>query len=131
MKPNVMLIVTSLLSVVRATIHLADDVVIGFEPGGVSMMTAVLIVVLWLCATLLLAERRSGYVMLLVLSLLGAAIPIVHMRGRGLHAAIATYSGGFRFVWTLLALGVTTIFAFMLSAQALWSMRSRPPGSPT
>lgn len=34
MKPSSILIVTSLLSIVLFTFHLADDIVRGFEPGG-------------------------------------------------------------------------------------------------
>lgn len=42
MKPNVMLAITSLLSILLASFHLADDVVLGIEPGGVSNYNGVL-----------------------------------------------------------------------------------------
>jgi hypothetical protein len=126
-KPNVMLTITSLLSILLVTFHLADDVVRGMEPGGVSNMIGVLILVVWLYGTLVLAERRAGYVIILLGSLLGSVVPVVHMRGAGVGGEIATSSGGFFFVWTLIALGVTAIFSFILSARGLWSLQRGQP----
>jgi hypothetical protein len=62
MKPNVMLTIASLLSIVFMTFHLTDDIIRGMEKGGVSNLVAVPIFVVWLYGTLVLAERRSGYV---------------------------------------------------------------------
>src|ERR1044071_3351106 len=114
MKSKVMLTIASLLSVLFLTFHLADDIVRGFEPGGLAnLIMGVLISVVWLYATLVLAGRRSGYVIILVLSLLGLFGPYVHMRGKGVGVAsgIGNSSGGFFFVWILLALGVTALFS--------------------
>lgn len=125
MKHNLTLTITSLLSILLFMIHLADDIVRGFERGGLSNLTAVPIMVVWLYATLVLAGRRSGYIMLLVLSLLASAIPILHMRGKGvgLASGIAGSSGGFFFILTLLGLGVTAVFAVILSIHGLLSLR--------
>ena len=126
MKHSVMLTVASLLSILFFTLHLADDIVRGMEPGGLSnLVGGVLISVAWLYATLVLAGRRSGYIALLVLSLLGLAVPVIHMRGAGVGVAsgIANSSGGFFFVWTLIALGVTALYSVILSARGLWSLR--------
>ena len=117
-----MLTIASLLSILFMTFHLTDDVVRGMEPGGVSNMVGVLILVVWLYGTLVLAERRSGYVIILLASLLGSVVPVVHMRGAGV-GEIAKSSGGFFFVWTLIALGVTAIFSVILSARGLWSLQ--------
>jgi hypothetical protein len=124
MKHSVMLTTASLLSILFFTLHLTDDIVRGLEPGGLpNLIGGVLISVVWLCATLVLAERRSGYVILLIGSLLGVLIPVVHMRGKGVGVAsgIANSGGGFFFVWTLIALGVTALFSVILSARGLWS----------
>ncbi len=126
MKHNVTLTIASLLSILFTTFHLTDDVVRGMEPGGVSNMVGVLILVVWLYGTLVLAERRSGYVIILLGSLLGAVVPIVHMRGAG-FGDIAKSSGGFFFVWTLMALGVSAIFSVILSARGLWSLLRGQP----
>ena len=112
------------------TFHLSDDIVRGFEPGGFKNMIGVLTLVVWLYGTLALSERRSGYVIVLLGSLLGAVVPLAHMRGAGLIGGrIVDSSGIFFWVWTLIALGVTSIFSVILSAQGLWRLRWRgaPP----
>ena len=125
MKHSLMLTIASLLSILFFTFHLTDDIVRGIEPGGLSnLVGGVLISVVWLYATLVLAGRRPGYIILLLGSLLGLAIPFIHMSGKGVGVAsgIANSSGGFFFVWTLIALGVTTLFSVILSARGLWSL---------
>ncbi len=124
MRHNVMLTIASLLSILLMSFHLADDIVRGMEPGGFKNLIGVLILVVWLYGTtLVLAERRTGYVIILVLSLLGSGVPAIHMRGSGLVGGdIANSSGVFFWVWTLLALGVTTLFSVILSARGLWSL---------
>ena len=122
MKPNVTLTIASLLSILLLTFHLASDIVRGMEKGGLSNLIAVPILVVWLYGTLVLAERRLGYVIILLGSLLGLGVPFIHMKGAGLGAQVAkTPSGGFFFVWTLIALGVTALFSIILSARRLWS----------
>ncbi len=130
MKHDLSLTITSLLSLLLLTLHLADDIVRGFEPGGLSnLIGGVLISVVWLYGALVLAGRRSGYVILLLGSLLGLFVPYVHMRGKGVGVAggIANSSGGFFFVWTLIALGVTALFSAILSAHGLWDLRRGRP----
>jgi len=124
MKHKVTLTIASLLSILLMTFHLSDDIVRGMEPGGIKNVTGVLILVVWLYGTLVLAERRLGYVIMLLGSLLGSFIPVVHMRGSGLVGGeIANSSGVLFWVWTLMALGVTATFSLILSARGLWSLR--------
>ena len=66
MRHSAALTVTSLLSVLLFTFHLADDIVRGIEKGGLGNLTAVPIFVVWMYGTLVLAERRSGYVIMLL-----------------------------------------------------------------
>jgi hypothetical protein len=128
MKHNVVLTVMSLLSILFMTFHLTDDIIRGMEPGGLSnLIGLVLILVVWLCGTLVLAGRRLGYVIILLGSLLGAGIPVIHMRGAGVGGEFAKSSGAFFFVWVLLALGVTATFSVILSARGLWSLRRGQP----
>jgi hypothetical protein len=125
-----MLTIASLLSLLFLTFHLTDDIVRGMEPGGLSnLIGGVLISVVWLYGTLVLAGRRSGYIIILLGSLLGLGVPVIHMRGKGVGVAsgIANSSGGFFFVWTLIALGVTALFSVILSARGLWSLPWRRP----
>ena len=127
MKGKVVLTITSLLSILLFTFHLTDDIVRGFEKGGVSNLTAVPIFVVWLYGTLVLAGRRSGYIIILLASLLGLAVPVLHMRGAGVGGEIAKSSGAFFFIWTIIALGVTTLFSVILSAHELWRLRRGLP----
>jgi hypothetical protein len=122
MRDNVMLVITSLLSILLFTFHLSDDIVRGFEPGGFKNVSGVLIVAAWLYGTLALAGRRSGYILMLLGALLGSVVPLAHMRGAGLVGGrIANSSGIFFWVWTLIALGVTASFSVVLSARGLWT----------
>ena len=124
MKRNVTLIITSLLSILLFSFHFADDIVRGIEEGDLFDFTGVLILAAWLYATLVLAERRSGLVIILLFSIGAAGIPLIHMRGAGLvGGAIANSSGVFFWVWTLIGLGATGIVSVILAAQGLWSLR--------
>ncbi len=130
MKRSVMLTIASLLSILFVTFHLTDDIVRGWEPGGLNnLIGGVLILVVWLYGTLVLAERRSGYIILLLGGLLSLGVPVLHMKGKGVGVAsgIANSSGSFFFVWTLIALGVTGVFSVILSARGLWSLPWRRP----
>ena len=122
MKQNVVLTIASLLSILFMTFHLTDDIVRGMEPGTLSNLTAVPILVVWLYGTLVLAGKRSGYVIILLGSLLGLVVPVIHMKGAGVGGVIAKSSGAFFFIWTLLALSVTALFSIILSARGLWQL---------
>lgn len=123
MKHNRVLTIASLLSILFMTLHLTDDIVRGMEPGTLVDLIPVPILAVWLYGTLVLAERRSGYAIIFLGSLLGLVVPIVHMRGAGVGGAIAKSSGAFFFVWTLYALGVTALFSVILSGRGLWDTR--------
>ena len=131
MKDTATLTIASLLSILLFTFHLADDIIRGMEPGKLADLTAVPILVFWLYGTLVLAGRRSGYIITLVGGLLSLVVPIVHMRGKGvgITSRLANSSGHFFFVWTLIAMGVTGLFSVILSARGLWSLR-RDRGRP-
>jgi len=125
MNPNRMLTTASLLLVVLGTVHLAQDIVYGYEPGTTINLLIVPISVVWLYGTLFLAERRSGYIIILLGSLLSLVVPLVHMKGVkgvGVASRLAGSQGHFFFVWTLLALGVLGLFTVILSVRGLWSM---------
>ncbi len=128
MKQSILLTISSLLSLLFLSFHHADDVVRGFAPGKFSNLIPIIFMVLWLyVTTLVAAERRSGYILILVLSLLASGIPVVHMRGAGIAGGrIANSSGAFFFVWTLIMIGATTLFSVLLAARELWSLRHRP-----
>jgi hypothetical protein len=126
MKSNVVLTVTSLLSILLLSLHISEDIVLGFAPGGLVNLAGIAVLVVYLCGALLLSDRRSGQIILLIGSLLAAAMPVLHMRGAGV--GVRRSEGAFFFIWTLYALGITGTFGFILSALALRSKRA--PRSP-
>jgi uncharacterized membrane protein YgcG len=126
MKQNVTLTIASLLSILFITLHTAGDIVRGMEPGTLFDLIVVPILVVWLYGTLVLAGKRSGYVIILLGSLVGLLVPVIHMKGAGVGGAIARSSGAFFYIWTLLALGVTSLFSVILSVQAFWEHQPRP-----
>jgi hypothetical protein len=131
MKESVMLTITSLLTFLLLTFHLAGDIVYGWEPGGVSNLIGIVVISgIWLSGALLLSGRRSGYIIILLGSVLGLFVPYVHMSGKGVGAAsrLAGTSGHFFFVWTLLAIGVLSFFSVILSVRGLWSLPWRRSG---
>ena len=132
MKHNLMLTITSLLTILLMTLHLTSDTIharVGTPEAGGSTLVGVPVLVIWLYGTLMLAERRSGYIIMLVGSLLGLGMPVLHVMAAGgiFHGQIAKSSPAFLFVWTLHALGVTARFSLILSARGLWSLRRGQP----
>jgi hypothetical protein len=132
MKHNVMLTSASLLSIVFVTFHLTSDTLharVGTPEAGGSTLVLVPILVVWLYGTLVLAERRSGYIIILVGSLLSLGMPVIHVMGAGgvFRGAIAKSSPAFLFVWTLHVLGVTGMFSLILAARGLLSLQRGQP----
>jgi hypothetical protein len=125
MKPSAILVATSLLSILLLTLHITDDIVRGIskaEPSNIALV----VLVIFLYGPLVLAERRSGHVIMLLVGFFAAAMPVIHMRGAH-YGEIARSTGGYFFVWTLWALGGLGGFTFILSAQRLWSLRRGQP----
>ena len=121
MKPNAILVVTSLLSLLLLTLHVTDDIVRGISKAESSNI-ALLVLTILLYGTLVLGERRSGHVIMLIVGAFAALMPVLHMRGAH-YPDIARSHGGFFFVWTLWALGGLGGITILLAAQGLWSLR--------
>ena len=77
MKPNALLTIASLLSILLMTLHVTDDIVRGLSPAAAENVGGVAIFVVWLFGTLALPERRSGYVIMLLGGLFAAAMPVL------------------------------------------------------
>ena len=125
LNPTKTLVITSLLSLLLLTLHITDDIVRGISKAE-SSNTALVVLVVFLYGTLMLAERRSGHAIMLLIGLFGAAMPVMHMRGVH-YPQIAASTGGFFFVWTLWALGGLGGVNIILSARGLWSLRRGQP----
>ena len=113
MKPNALLTVTSLLSILLLSIHVTLDIVRGVDKWGPPSLIGVLILVVLLYGTLLLAERRSGLVIMLLGGLFAAAMPVIHWRVN------ITKPNTFLFLWTLFALGAIGTLTVILAARGL------------
>ena len=129
MKQSTLLMVTSLFSILFLTIHFTSDFL--HDEGELSLqlvLVSALILTVLLWGTLVLAERRTGYVIMLLGSLFALGMPVIHLvRARGVASALAR-PDAFLFVWILLALGVTGLFSAVLAVRGLVSLqRDRPP----
>lgn len=132
MRHNLTLTVASLLSILFMTFHFTGDTLrarVGTPEAGGSTLIAVPILFVWLYGTLVLAERRSGYIIMLVGSVLGLAMPLFHVIGGGgvFRGQLAKSNGDFLFVWTLHALGLTAMLSLALAARGLWGLRRSNP----
>ena len=103
MKQTAMLTTASLLNILLMKFHLTDDILFEMASPRFANLFAVLVFVIWLYGTLVLAERRAGYIIILLGSLLGLVVPVVHMKGaagvvggdigRAFPSIIRIYSG--------------------------------------
>jgi hypothetical protein len=120
------LTVTSLISIFLVLLHVSDDIVRGFEPGGLKHLQTYATMGLWLYGTVALSGRRSGYVIMLIGNLLGVLVSIAHLLGPGLVGGrVANSDGKLLWVLTPVLLGVIAPVAAALAAQGLWILRRR------
>jgi hypothetical protein len=120
MKHSIMLTIASLLSLIFLLFHLADDFVRGISPVGPWTLIVVPVAAVLLYGTLVLTERRSGYLITLIVGIAAVGMPVLHLKGAGPSFNI-TKPGTFFFLFTLLALGVLGSFGIILSMRGLWS----------
>lgn len=115
-----LLIIMSLLSILLLQVHVTDDAVRGWFPRGLQL-PGVLATAVMVYGTLVLAERRSGYFIMIVTGLFAVAMPYLHLKELG--GEFAKSSGAFFFIWTVLAVGTTGCLTIILSMRGLWSLR--------
>jgi hypothetical protein len=122
MNHNRTLTVLSLISVALMAFHLTGDFVLGLDRGAASLV-AELILVVWLIGTLVLGATRLGCAIMFLGGLVGAAMPIIHFRGRGVGGPIAESTLGVFFIWGLFTIGATGSVAAILAARELWRLQ--------
>jgi hypothetical protein len=127
-KQSTLLTFTSLLSILFLSLHLTSDFL--HNAGELSLrglLISALILVVLLYGTLVLGERRSGHVIMLLGGLAALGMPVIHlMTARGVAGAIdRPYA--FIFVWALLCLGVTGLSSVLLSVQGLVRLQRAQP----
>jgi hypothetical protein len=129
MNHNRLLVIMSLLSILLMTLHATDDTLrakAGTAEAGGSTLVGVPLLVGWMYGTLILSERRSGHVVMLIGSLLAIGMPILHVNlgPAGVFSGqLAKSYVGYLFVWSLHAMAVTGLFSFILAVQGLWSLQ--------
>lgn len=122
MKRNDLLSVTSILSVFLLALHISQDIVFGLDRAGLNHLVGVAILLVILCGAVLLRERLSGEVIMLLGGLMAAVMLPLHMRN-GLRPEFLARDGALLFIWTLYVLGVMGAFTIIVAVQALWSRR--------
>ena len=120
MKRSAMLTIASLLSITFLMLHLTDDFIRGISPVGPWALIILPFVGGWMYATLVVAERRSGYFVNLLGGLAALCMPVLHLR-RVWSAVSISKPGTFFFIFTLLALGALGIFSIIFSVRGLWN----------
>jgi len=126
MTNRTVLTITSVVSVFLVVLHVSDDIVRGFEPGGFKTAQGILTMSVWLYAAVALAEGRLKYILVLLGSLLGVVVSLAHMRGVGIVGGrVAGSSGMLLWVTTIFTLGVTASVSVALSARELWGLRGQ------
>lgn len=123
MKHNDLLSATSLLSVPLLALHISQDIVFGIDRAGLNHLVGVAMLLAIVCGAVLLRERPSGQVIMLLGGLMAAGMLPLHMRN-GLRPEFLGKSGALLFIWGLYVLGVTGAFSVILAVRALWGRRS-------
>jgi len=118
-----MLVGTSLFSVLLLSFHLAQDA-LHAKPhtveAGPGNLTAILILVVLLSGPTLLAERRSGRIIMLFAALFAIGMPVLHFN---VGHDWDKHKAALFFVWCLIAVGVNGLFSILLWVSELRRMR--------
>ena len=129
MRNKTTLTITSLISTVCFACHWADEISRGLEPGTLNGAGGIAILVVWACGPLLLAERRAGYILMLVFGILGLGVTLLHMSGHGMVGGrIANTPGIFFWVLILVTLAVTSALTVILAGTGIWASRQASRG---
>jgi hypothetical protein len=121
-KQSDLLSVTSLFSVLLLALHISQDIVFGLDPAGLHHLFGVAILLVVVCGAVLLRERPSGKVIMLLGGVMAAGMLPLHMR-HGMRPEFLAKSGALLFVWTLYLLGVTGAFSAILAIRELRARR--------
>ena len=117
-------IITALILEFLLVLHWVEDVALKFEGGGPTSVYVVIVLAVVFYPMLAYAGRRAGYVALLIGSLGGVGILVIHTMGVGMTGGrMASSPGVLVWVWHMVALGTTGAFGIILSLDGLWSLR--------
>ncbi|MEE8232281.1 MAG: hypothetical protein V3R46_03070 [Thermoplasmata archaeon] len=113
---------SSLVAAFFVLLHLTDDFARDAFVGlsEVVATASLFAIVLWLFGIVLSARQsRVGYALLLIFSLFGTIIALLHTTGIQPSIADIAQTSGVFFAWVVLATGIVSIVALILSARAL------------
>ena len=133
MNDKLALTISSVLSALLFAFHWADELSRGLETAGLEALGGIAILVVWLSGTVVLGDRRSGYIITLIGGIFGLAVLILHLTGIGMIGGRipTSSSGAFFWVFTLIALGVTSTISAILAARGLFTLRrAQTPAAP-
>ena len=122
MKQNDLLSGTSILSVLLLALHISQDIVFGLDRAGLNHLAGVAILLVIVCGAVLLRERTSGKVIMLLGGVIAVGMMPLHMRN-GLRPEFLGKSGALLFIWTLYVLAVNGAFSVILAVRALRAPR--------
>lgn len=123
MKHNDLLSWTSIISVLLLALHISQDIVFGFDRAGLNHLVGVAILLVVVCGAVLLRERVSGKVIMLLGGVVAVGMLPLHMR-HGMRPEFLAKSGALLFIWTLYVLGVIGALSVILAIQALLPRRN-------
>ena len=123
MKQHELLSAISVSSVALLALHISQDIVFGLDRAGLNHLVGVAILLVLMCGAVLLRERRTGKVIMLLGGLMAAGMLPLHMRN-GLRPEFLGKSGALLFIWTMYILGVTGTFSVILAIQSLRDERA-------
>jgi len=109
---------SSVLGVVLFIVHWSQDVAFGIDRIGLASYGGVAICTLWLSSATILRDRRAGKVILLMFSILAAAMPSLHLKGTRI-AELARGEGGLAYLVVMFTLAVSAAFATILTVREL------------
>ncbi len=113
---------SSFVAAFLVLLHLTDDLARDAFAGldEVVATASLFAIVLWLLGIFLSARQsRVGYALLLIFSLFGTIIALLHTTGVQPSITDIAETSGVFFAWVVLAAGIVSIVALILSARAL------------
>ena len=113
-----MLAASSVLAALLFALHWAQDVVLGLDAVGPQSFTMVVILLVWISGALLLAERRAGQILLLILGALSPGVTMLHLNGQRI-VEVAKSGHGLQFLFVLILLGAAGAFSFVVALVTL------------
>jgi hypothetical protein len=112
----------SLASALLLALHISQDIVFGFDRAGLNHLTGVAILLVIVCGAVLVPNRTSGKVIMLLGGVMAAGMLPLHMRN-GLRPEFLDRPGALLFIWTLYVLGVAGAFSVILAVMGLRARR--------